>query len=238
MKKDTIRQFKTIVEFLGVVLGPDYEITLYDLETRSVIAIANGRVKGQTRDNPFSHIAQQLLVERQYEGRNYISNFTSHLYANGKAIRSSVLFIKDAEGHPLGMLGINFDDSRYLTLCDNLLNLIHPQDFAREHGCAEPLPGKTPQRAWEQLGDTGGDTIHNDVSSLMHAIFAQAAQNMEAPVNRLNQEERVLFLARLKESGMFRLRGAVQYIAQKLECSQASVYRYLSKLRAPNDADL
>ena len=36
--------------------------------------------------------------------------------------------------------------------------------------------------------------------------------------------------AQLENMGMYRLKGAVQYTAEKLGCSTASVYRYLGGL--------
>ena len=46
MEVELIRQYTLIVDFLGHVLGPDYEIALHELEDDSnrIIAIANGEL--------------------------------------------------------------------------------------------------------------------------------------------------------------------------------------------------
>ena len=52
-----------LVEFLGAVLGQDYEVALYDLDTEGypVVAIANGRISGQTIGSPLPEAAREKL---------------------------------------------------------------------------------------------------------------------------------------------------------------------------------
>jgi len=234
MTSEMIRRFTSLVYFLGGVLGPDYEITLYDLEldSQSVIAIANGRISGQTIGSPLPEVAQDLLRQQQYEQSDCILNFTSHLQATGKAIRSSALFIKDSDEKPVGLLGINFDDSRFLSLANDLLDLIHPCNFVRQqYSLSETQPAAG--LSAPPLGNGARrEPIYNDVSSMIQEIFSDSARSLPVPPDRMTQDERILFISQLKARGMFRLKGAVQYTAEKLGCSQASVYRYLSKVKS------
>ena len=62
-------------------------------------------------------------------------------------------------------------------------------------------------------------------------IFSSTAATLLAPPDRLTQEERIQFVAVLRDRGLFRLKGGIQYAAEKLGCSQASVYRYLDKAK-------
>ena len=41
------------------------------------------------------------------------------------------MFIKDSNGNPIGLLCINFDDSRYMELHEKLFSLIHPGNFVK-----------------------------------------------------------------------------------------------------------
>ena len=54
MEVELIRQYTLIVDFLGHVLGPDYEIALHELEDDSnrIIAIANGELTGRHHGLP------------------------------------------------------------------------------------------------------------------------------------------------------------------------------------------
>ena len=59
MTADLIRRYSLLVEFLGRILGPDYEIVLHDLSRKqpSVIAIANGQISGRTIGAPLTNVA-------------------------------------------------------------------------------------------------------------------------------------------------------------------------------------
>lgn len=232
MKHEILQQFTTVVDFLGNVLGPDYEVTLYNLEIEDypLVAISNGRLSGQTEERPLSEIVREILDKEQYEEKGYILNFTSCLQSSGKTIRSSAMLVKNSKGKPVGLLRINFDDSRYLSLCSQLLELVHPDAFlqaqyAGEHRMIDmPEKNKTEKTA-------RGEAVHNDVAALIREIFAEEEALLEVPADRLTQEERIEVIARLKKRGLFRLKGGVQYTAERLACSQASVYRYMGKIK-------
>ena len=67
----------------------------------------------------------------------------------------------------------------------------------------------------------------------MATLFREAAQALDLPLDRLNQNERVQVISWLRERGLFQFKGAVQYAAQQLHCSQASIYRYLNQTKEP-----
>lgn len=224
MTEEMIRQFSTVVEFLGQALGPDHEVTLYDLEAEGqpVIAIANGRISGQTVGSSLPQIIQDSLA--QGDTPAYIVHFINHLQKDGKAIRSSAMFLRDGSGKAVGLLSINFDDSRFLELSASLLDLVHPRAFIRQQYAASDV---VPLAKLEKA--TPGEPVHNNVSTMVQEIFSKAVNSLNVPVDRLNQEERIALIGHLRELGIFRLKGAVPYVANQLGCSPPSVYRYLGK---------
>ena len=66
MGKDIMLYYMKLVEFLGVVLGPSYEIVLYDLrrEDKSIIAIANGHISGRSVGAPLTESALRSIVKK------------------------------------------------------------------------------------------------------------------------------------------------------------------------------
>lgn len=240
MTEKLLRRYSVLVDFLGKTLGPDYEVTLHDLDSdnSTIVAIANGRVSGRTVGSPLTKIAQEMLAQKQYENSDYRLNYNSRL-ASGKTIRSSTMFIKDDSGKPVALLCINFDDTRFHEIGDSLIRMIHPNDFARQNFFPAQFPSEEQQRTQPspepRLTGAHGqeEATHNDVASLMKALFNEVAATVTIPLDRLTQEERTQFIAQLNERGMFRFKGAVQYAAEHLSCSQASIYRYLSKVKNP-----
>ena len=230
MTEILLKQLTIFVEFLGKALGPDYEITLHDLDPDncSIVAIANGRISGRNVGTPISERGLKLLENKEYETTNYSLNQTA-LLANGKTVRASTLFIKDETGTPVAMLCINFDDGRFRSINHDLMSLIHPSAFL--HDCYSiDMPGAH-QSVSTPSTEKKAENIHNDVSDMMKDIFEQVSRNMTIPMDRLTQEERTEVIAQLHDLGMFRLKGAVQFVADGLSCSQASIYRYLSKVK-------
>ena len=237
MTDEMIRLFSSLVYFLGKVLGPDYEVTLYDLDAgaNAVIAIANGRISGQTIGAPLPETVQAMLRQGQCEGGDYVLNFASRLQTTGKVIRSSTMLIRDTAGQPVGMLGINFDDSRFLSLSNRILDLIHPYNFIEEQYETTEVSTADLTKPADAVGrPLPKENIFDDVSSMIQEIFTEASRSLTVPADRLTQDERMIFIAQLKKQGMFRLKGSVQYTAENLGCSQASIYRYLSKLKSEN----
>ena len=54
---------------------------------------------------------------------------------------------------------------------------------------------------------------------------------MGVAADRISPEERLAVVTALEGRGVFKLKGAVEDVADALHCSRATVYRYLSQLR-------
>lgn len=213
MISNKLKPYKTLVEFLGNTLGPDYEIVLQDLtlEEPAIIAIANEHISGRGIGSPLTNTALQLLSSKTYQNNNYVSNYKG-VAENGHMLRSSTMFIKDDDGIPIGLLCINFDDSRFTDVIQKLSSLIHPEGFGEIETSSET------------------ETFPTDIPSLMQKIFDDCTFDLENPADRLNQQERKDVITKLNEQGLFQLKGAISFVARKFSCSTATVYRYLSEV--------
>ena len=189
MASQLLQQYVKLTEFLGHTLGPDYEVALHDLtdRNRSIVAIANSHVSGRKLGAPLTNTALKILRDKSYESQDYLLHYRG-VSADGRILRSSTFFIKQ-NGKLIGMLCINFDDSRYHAVSEEILRLCHPDKFVDTNF---------------QVG----------LSPL-----------------RLTPEERMEIIAGLEADGIFLLKGAVKPVADALQCSQASIYRYLSQIR-------
>lgn len=230
MTEQMLRQYTVLVEYLGATLGPDYEVVLHEIlpETSRVAAIANGTISGRSVGAPITNAALRMIMQKQYETSDYNLNYTGQL-ANGKTIRSSTMFIKDS-GKLVGLLCINFDDSRFHEISDAILKLIHPDDFVHHHYFPVDAPAKQPMQP-QHAAAVPAEHFQSDMNSLMEELFETVTKSVNVPLDRLTQAERTRIIAQLHEQGMFELRGAVQFTVKKLSCSQASIYRYIKKQR-------
>ena len=57
MDREMRRQYTVLVDFLGHILGPDYEVALHELkdDSNEIIAIANGELTGRHLGSPLSN---------------------------------------------------------------------------------------------------------------------------------------------------------------------------------------
>lgn len=215
-----LRQYVKLTEFLGAALGPDYEVALHDLtdKNRSIIAIANGYISGREIGAPLTNMALSVLKDESYEWQDYRLHY-SGISAAGNALRSSTMFIKE-DGKLIGMLCINFDDSRFQSFAQQVLTLCHPNQFVQ---------------ALEQPPEDGHalrpETFRNSTEAVAQDAVAHELERLGVPSERLTSEERLQIIDALEKSGIFLLKGAVKDVATRLGCSQASVYRYLSHIR-------
>lgn len=133
MANPLLQQYIKVTEFLGLTLGPDYEVALHDMtdKNRSIIAIANNHISGRDVGAPLTNVALKILMDKSYEVQDYRLHYCG-MSAKGKVLRSSTMFIKQ-NGKLIGMLCINFDDSKYREASDAILKLCHPDRFVEAH---------------------------------------------------------------------------------------------------------
>lgn len=219
-----LQQYMKLTEFLGIALGPDYEVALHDLTNRdrSIIAIANNHISGREIGAPLTNMALGILRDRSYEHSDYCLQYHG-VSVNGKDLRSNTFFIKQ-DGRLIGMLCINFDDSRYRELSDRLLSLCHPDLFLAN---VLPKPG-VPEAAEDHPAP---EKFRNSSDAVTVDAVNRELDRMGVVAERLTPEERLKVIAALEASGTFLLKGAVKSAAISLHCSQASIYRYLSQVK-------
>ena len=221
-----LQHYIKLTEFLGKALGPDYEVSLHDLtrKDRSIIAIANNYISGREVGAPLTNMALSSLRDKSYERMDYHLHYYS-INVNGKDLRSSTFFIKDS-GKLIGLLCINFDDSRYRDVCDRILSLCHPDLFVTD---VLPQAGATWDEALEDC--PAAEKFCNSADAVAVDAINWELNRMGVTPKQLTPGKRLQVIAALEASGTFLLKGAVKSAAASLRCSQASVYRYITQIK-------
>ncbi len=210
-----LESYKQLVEFLGLMLGPQYKIVLYDLTARPpcVAAIAGGTLEGEGIGAPLTDLARHVLEE--YGSTSTYKVGFSGRTRSGTQLSCSDFFIKD-HGRVVGMLCVNMDVTAHLQLCSQVLQM----------GALDGLFAVKP------AGKPAKPAALSESFSNVRASVAQAVRESCGGVapERLTQKEKMAVVRTLQARGMFAVKGAVGEVAQALSCSNASIYRYLSKL--------
>ena len=228
MDQELKRHYTLAVEFLGHILGQDYEVALHELtdESNRIIAIANGELTGRHLGSPLSNRMLEYLAERTYERQDYVLRFESTA-ATGKKMCCNSMFIKNRSGALVGLLCINFDASRYQELAGRVMDLcgglIAP---GQESGTSLIAEQNDPLE--DEVHRSYPTSIAGATASIVSAVVA--AYPVE--VSRLTQDEKMEIMDILNRKGVFLLKGSVSYVAKELRSSEASIYRYLGKLNS------
>lgn len=226
MNRAMLKQYTKLVEFLGLTLGPSYEITLHDVSGKnsSIIAIVNGDISGRNLDSPPTDMALRAITENA-AGRDYRINYNG-LAGGNKVLRSSTYYIKDSGGNLVGMLCINFDDSKFQALSSQLFQLIHPDNYVENNIAIRSDILELTEDAPET------ERFNDSVTSVAQNVIQEVLSEDGVPVDRLTQAEKIRIVSQLEQRGVFRLRGAVDNVSKALRSSPASIYRYLTRIRS------
>lgn len=220
MSDKRLTPYINIVEFLGKVLGPDYEIVLQDPRNKehAIVAIAHGHISGRSLGSPLTDFGLKIITDKEYESTDYKVSYNG-LSKDNKIMRSSTFFIKDNK-ELIGILCINFDSSRYLDLSKQILYLCHPDNLVDENYNFTPT---------NHLLDVS-ENFTGSTSELIDAVLENSFLDEHIAPNRLSREEKLHIVDILNKKGVFLMKGAVSQVAEQLCCSEASIYRYLNAL--------
>lgn len=212
-----MEHYKKIVYFLGNILSPNCEIVLLDLRNNKncITAIANGHISGRAIGAPITNLELQIISTNTWKDSNSQCNYFGSTKDNNP-LRSSSYFIKD-NNELLGMLCINIDVSPYEQLSNSILQM------ACANYCDSPL------ELMDNLSLHHED-LTNTLSDTIDTVFKENIDLSSVPVNRLTQEEKISIVAALHKNGVFHMKGAVANVAERLHCSEATIYRYLNKI--------
>ena len=229
MANPLLQHYIKLTEFLGQALGPDYEVALHDMtdKNRSIVAIANNHISGREIGAPLTNVALKILMDKSYETQDYRLHYCG-LSAEGKTLRSSTMFIKH-NSKLVGMLCINFDDSRYRAISDHILKLCHPDLFVTDV-LAQPLP----ESEDDMSARSSPEKFRNSADAVALDAINRELERMGVTPGHLTHSERLQVITSLESAGIFLLKGAIKSAAAALGCSTASIYRYLSQIN-PSD---
>ena len=217
----TVESYLPFFNFLCTIIGGNTEVVLHDFTdlSHSVVAIRNGHISGRHVGAPATDFALKMVHSDIPQDQHYTELYLSHS-ATGKPLRSASMFIRE-NGTLVGMLCVNTDTSLIVQL-KSLTEAI-----------AEKLPpGVSGGGAVEGHANAAiGEHLTASVDELVAKRVGEFAASRGKAVPALSVAERLELIGALEGEGVFLLKGAVAVVAQSLDISEPSVYRYLQKVR-------
>lgn len=222
-----VKKLLPIVDFLGTALGDNVEIVLHDLADpeNSIIAIANGHISGRKIGGPLTDLVLKVMKEGLDKKTNFISNYTAKV-KNNRSCRSSSFFIRDDEEKIVAVLCINVDVTKFSEARSLLDSLIGVQG-------GKIVPVETRNTEEVEVGDFLDvfENLHESIDDVLTAIIDKVFNEFPVPPDRLSLEEKIDVVKKLNEHGLFLLKGGLSELARRMNISEATIYRYLNKIK-------
>ncbi len=212
MEKFNFENYQYLVAFLGKFFGKNVEVVLHDLSDYdcSIIAIENGHISGRDIGAPLTNFALVKLRTQHYKYQRYFLNYEG--VSNNKKLRSASLFIYDDKDQPVGMLCVNMDTTEYAATAKVLMALCEIDTSNHE---VEPIKEYFP----------------HSVSDIVKDAYESAREYSLIEPERLTVDEKTEIIRRMNVDGIFQIKGTIGEVAKLLKVSEATIYRYLGKVR-------
>ncbi len=208
-KAHIIENLKGVADTLVETFGKNCEVAVHDLSVlqKSLVYLA-GSV---TKRKPGAPITDLVVKALRSQG-NKVKNINSYrsLTKNGRTIKSSTSFIRNAKGEVVVAFCINFDVTDFL----NSSSLI--DEFVRD----------SHQRSTKKK-----ETFASSSSETIGVLLEEAITEMGKQPPTMNPEERVQLIQLLENKGVFLMKGAVEQIAIAIGISRYTVYNHLRTIR-------
>lgn len=211
--EEKIRSYLPLVDFIAEIACPGSEVVLHDVRNKekSLVAIRNGQISGRGIGAPLTDFASRILSRGQRENKNYLTNYIGKAGSSGKFLKASTYFIRDDNNEIIGMLGINTDISAFSEMHRILTRILAVED--------DILVGPP--------GNNGRDDKDISVKEMVSSVMDQILNTYVVDASHMTGEEKREVVDILNEKGVFLLKGTIAEVAQRLEVSEQTIYRYL-----------
>ena len=206
----TLELLKQLADGLARQFGPDCEIVIHDLTHQdlehSVAYIKNGHISNRRAgDGP-----SKVVLETMHKDPASLTDHLGYLTrtSEGKILKSSTMYIRNAEGAAIDyLLSINYDITGLLTVDRSIKALIDTE--AQEDVKKQP----------EQI-------VHN-VNDLLDSLIEQSVALIGKPVALMNKEEKVTAIQFLNDAGAFLITKSGDKVSKYFGISKFTLYSYI-----------
>lgn len=193
---------KVIVQTFGEIC----EVVIHDFaEIEHSVVHIEGNVTGRKIGDSATDLLLSAVRSGQTEQDVY--GYTGYTL-DGKTLRSSSMFLRDAEGKVYGAFCVNVDVTQLAQLDTWLSQML------KRSGNAEV-----------------SETFTHNLSEALEVMTAEAALEIGVSLAQMNRSQKIRLVHALQAKGAFRIKKAVTFVADRLGVSRFTVYNYLNMSR-------
>lgn len=203
---DNLELLSSIAECIAEQFGTNCEVVLHDLTRpydNTILAIWNGHVTGRQVGGPGTDAGLEILrgnasPDDQYHYINYTRD--------GRTLRTSSKYFKDASGNVVGSMCINLDITCLMAGQAFMDTLTRTDAYSRS-----------------------SEVFTSNIDELLEAMMQDAVTSTGKQLAALNKEDKVAVVRYLDEKGAFLIKKAAERVADFLGISRFTVYNYLNE---------
>lgn len=216
MQAHEIDFYKRLAHAIAVQFGDGCEVVVHDLDAEnpdrsSIVAIENGHVSGRKLGDGPSHV----VLEALHADKSPLTDRLSYLTrtADGKVLKSSTVFIRDAEGRATGVFAMNFD----ITM------------LRAAQGTIDWLCGVEPTSPSEP------EPIVRNVADLLDDLLEQSVELVGKPVALMAKDDKVRAIRYLNDTGAFLISKSGPKVCKYFGISKYTLYSYLDEAKGDSE---
>lgn len=211
-----IDRFLPLTRFIAELLGPDSEVILYEVESRTVYHVINPFDDQMAVGSEMRSLECSFLDNRLYEREDFIVNYRAISLQKGK-LKSATIFLRSDDRKLVGVLTVNVNVDRLVEMRD-ILNIM--------------ISGHHP---YDQKSASFYNSFDISVEGMVVNTIQEELAKYNVEPTRLSQNEKLEVVSNLDQKGIFLVKGAIAELAGFLHTTETTIYRYLNKLSAARD---
>ena len=206
---------KRMAKAVATQFGSSCEVVVHEISEKSayssIVAIENGHISGRKVGDGPSHVVLEHLGQLNDQVADQLSYLTRT--PDGKVLKSSSIYIRDANGKVCAIFSINFDITTF-TMIERTVHSMIMVDDANQ---------KEPER------------ITLSVSDLLDDLIRQADELVGKPVALMTKEDKIRAIQFLNKSGALLITKSGDKISRHFGISKYTLYSYLDSKREVSD---
>jgi predicted transcriptional regulator YheO len=182
---------------IAATFGSHCEVVLHDLShpRTSIVNIVNNSVTGRKVGDGIRDLVWNVLRSPDFAD-DMLANYRS-VTSDGKAIKSTTILIRDDEKKAIGALCINFDMTSF-------------------HKAKKAFDEFAVASEIDLPGEKVVEIDNADVVDILDHLVSRTIEEYGKSPEQMSREDKIQIVGYLDEKGLFRIKGAVNWVAKKL----------------------
>ena len=215
MKQDmTLDILIQLAHGLAEHFGTQCEIAIHDVTrdlSNTIVYIENGQISGRAQGDAASNVVLEALHTPPEELKDQIGYLTRS--SDGKALKSSSIYIRDRSGSLRYIFSVNYDISSLKAVDELIRGLITTHPATDQSGKAEQKKQESAPR------------IPHTVTELLDSLIEHALAEVGKPVVMMTKEDKIRVVRYLNDAGAFLITKSGDRIASVLGISKFTLYK-------------